>query len=274
MSGIARNFRLLAILLTLGTIRLPAVKRQVRRFANGLARTMLRLRARSYATTGETVTLVIAPHQDDEVLGCGGLIARKRLEGFPVHVVFITDGGASHPDHPALTKTAVAARRETEARAALRKLGVETPAIHFLGAQDGTLAWQTPEQASEVAGRLRELIARMKPDEIFAAYRKDGSSEHEAAFGLLKQALQDSTHPVRLYEYPVWSWWNPALLIRPCFSARRVVRFDFKGYGFLKQDALACYRSQFEPTPPWKTPLISADFTALFSMPEEYYFEI
>ncbi len=274
MSGLARNFRILATLLTLGTIRLPAVKRQARRLTSGLARWTLRLRAQPYASDGEPITLVIAPHQDDEVLGCGGLIARKRLEGFPVHVVFITDGGASHSDHPTLTKAAVAALRETEARAALRKLGVETPAIHFLGAPDGTLAWQTPEQAVEIAGRLRELITRVRPDEIFAAYRKDGSSEHEAAFGLLQRALQDGTHPVRLYEYPLWSWWNPALLVRPGFSARRVVRFDFNGYGFLKHEALDAYRSQFKPTPPWKSPLISADFTALFEKPEEFYFEI
>ncbi|MFA6286225.1 MAG: PIG-L family deacetylase [Opitutaceae bacterium] len=274
MSGLARNLRLLATILTLGTIRLPAVKRQARRLGSGLARRMLRLRARPYAAQGEPVALVIAPHQDDEVLGCGGLIARKRLEGFPVHVVFITDGAASHPDHPTLAKGDVAALRETEALSALRILGVETPAIHFLGAPDGTLAWQTPEQAAEVAGKLRELIARVKPDEIFAAYRKDGSSEHEAAFGLLSLALQGNARPVRLYEYPVWSWWNPALLVRPGFSARRVVRFDFKGYGFLKRDALAAYRSQFEPTPPWKTPLLSPDFTALFAKPEEFYFEI
>ena len=39
--------------------------------------------------------LVVAPHQDDETLGCGGLIARKRYEGLPVHVVFITDGSAT-----------------------------------------------------------------------------------------------------------------------------------------------------------------------------------
>src|SRR5690349_14548383 len=50
----------------------------------------------------ELPTVVIAPHQDDETLACGGVIARKRSEGLPVHVIFITDGSASHPGHPRL----------------------------------------------------------------------------------------------------------------------------------------------------------------------------
>jgi LmbE family N-acetylglucosaminyl deacetylase len=274
MSGLARNLRLLANVLTLGAIRLPAVKRQARRIASGFARRLLCLRALPYAAQGEPVTLVIAPHQDDEVLGCGGLIARKRLEGYPVHVAFITDGRASHTHHPTLSPADIAAWRANEARDALRKLGVEIPAIHFLGAADGTLDSLTLEQSSKVVGQLRALIERVRPDEIFAAYRNDGSSEHEAAFVLLQRALQDCTRPVRLYEYLVWSCWNPALLIRPFFTCRQIVRFEFKGYGFLKTGALAAYRSQFAPTPPWKNPLLGADFTGLFAKSEEFYLEI
>jgi len=274
MSGLARSLRIFATLVTLGTIRLPTFKSRARRLASGLARRMLRLRSQAYVARGERITLVIAPHQDDEVLGCGGLIAKKRLEGCPVHVAFITDGRASHPHHPTLTPADVATWRAKEAREALRKLGVESPAIHFLGATDATLASLTPEQSSKLIYQLRALIENVRPDEIFAAYRKDGSSEHEAAFVLLQRSLQGYTRPFRLYEYLVWSWWNPALLIHPFFTSRRVVRFDFHGYGFLKNSALASYRSQFTPTPPWEQPLLKSNFTGLFAKPEEFYFEI
>src|SRR5689334_3255841 len=43
--------------------------------------------------------LIISPHQDDEVLGCGGVIGLKREQGIPVQVVFITDGAGSHSWH-------------------------------------------------------------------------------------------------------------------------------------------------------------------------------
>lgn len=37
--------------------------------------------------------IVFSPHQDDEALGCGGMIALKREQGIPIKVVFVTDGG-------------------------------------------------------------------------------------------------------------------------------------------------------------------------------------
>src|SRR5690606_38092378 len=42
--------------------------------------------------------LVIAPHPDDETLGCGGVIALATCRNVRVHTVFVTDGGASHPN--------------------------------------------------------------------------------------------------------------------------------------------------------------------------------
>ncbi|MFA6961794.1 MAG: PIG-L family deacetylase [Opitutaceae bacterium] len=267
------NIRRLAVLATVGMICIPAVKHRCRRLAGGLARLVLRLRSRPYVPEGNPIALIIAPHPDDEVMGCGGLIARKRLEGHPVHVVFVTDGGASHPGHPTLSRADVVLLRATEARTALRELGVETPSIHFLEAADGTLAWQAPEQASSLARRLGELISRVRPDEIFTPCRHDGSSEHDACFILLEHALRESTDTSRIFEYPIWCWWNPIRLIRPALVSRRVLRLGFKNHGFIKQRALAAYRSQFEPTPPWKNPLIPPDFASLFTTPEEFYFE-
>ena len=65
--------------------------------------------------------VVLAPHPDDETLGCGGLIALKRSLGAPVRVIFMTDGAGSHSgvDRPALTAT-----RKEEASAACNVLGV------------------------------------------------------------------------------------------------------------------------------------------------------
>src|SRR6476646_4617280 len=80
--------------------------------------------------------LIVAPHQDDETLGCGGLIALKREQGIPVQVVFITDGAASHTWHPRFKAGEIAPIRKQEALTALAILGVEQTQIHFLDKRD------------------------------------------------------------------------------------------------------------------------------------------
>jgi LmbE family N-acetylglucosaminyl deacetylase len=246
----------------------------VGRFAlHRLGRCILRIRSTKYSFDVSRIALVIAPHPDDEAFGCGGLIARKRLAGQPVHIVFVTDGSLSHPHHPTLTPNALVALRENEARESLRTLEVDSDGIHFLDIRDGSLAHLSAADSTDLTERLRLLLRTIKADEIFLPSRRDGSSEHEAVFRLLQSALREISPLPRVFEFPVWSWWNPFLLLRDCLATRRVLRVDLTGCVFLKRAAIACHRSQVEPCPPWTQPVQSADFTRLFLCGEEYYYE-
>jgi LmbE family N-acetylglucosaminyl deacetylase len=257
-----------------GTRRVPTIKRLVRRALSRVIRQGLRWRAHAYCPDGESDMLVFAPHPDDEVLGCGGLIARKRLEGSPVHIAYLTDGSESHPDHPAISPEAVAEMRENEARQATRRLGVESTAVVFLKARDGALAHLDPAAAAELMGKIAIILKEVRPDEIFLPFHHDGSSEHNAAFRLVAGALAQTKIKVRIFAFPVWSWWNPLLLIRPLFTVRKVWRNDFRGYEHIKKQALATYASQVEPVPPWTNPVLSSEFVSFFSSPEEFFFQI
>jgi len=259
--------------LTLNGVRSPWIKRIMRRAINRAVAALLRLRSHDYVLGDESVALFVAPHQDDSSLGCGGLIARKRLNGCGVHVVYVTDGSASHPGHPTLTSEALATLRESEGRAALSHLGVDRLAVHFLGARDGTLAHLSPAAESALQAEFNRLLLAVRPDEVFLPYRRDGSSEHEAASRLFLGALAGTGIKPRLYEYLVWSWWNPLRLLRPWLTARHVWRFRFPGYEGIKSAALKCYSSQFEPTPPWSEPVLDRDFARMFKRPCEFYLE-
>ena len=72
--------------------------------------------------------LVIAPHFDDEVLGCGGLVARLTAAGGSVRVVFCSDGGGDTTDPE--RRRAEGARRRAEARGAAAVLGLEIGRAH------------------------------------------------------------------------------------------------------------------------------------------------
>lgn len=272
--SVRRHFALCLAVVTLGASRVPWVKLALRRALSFVVRIALRIRAHDYTSPPGSVTLVLAPHQDDESLGSGGLIASKRLSAQPVHVAFITDGAASHAGHPTVAPADLALCRADEARLALRRLGVETPAIHFLNAPDGRLAHLSATERDALVAGLVGLLNTIAPDEIFLPFRRDGSTEHEAAFRLVALALLRVRRCPRICEFPVWSWWNPLLLLAPVFRVRRVLRFRFQGYAFLKTSAVSAYRSQIEPSPPWRNAILSPAFVAFFSTDEEFFFEL
>jgi len=90
----------------------------------------------------EGPVLVIAPHMDDESLGCGLLLAsHPRKES--LHVLFVTDGSHS-PEHARgaseSSRRELAQIREREAREAAAVFGLPPANVEFLGLEDGTLA--------------------------------------------------------------------------------------------------------------------------------------
>ena len=91
--------------------------------------------------------LVLAPHPDDEVIGCGGLIALHVREGRQVRVVVVTDGA----------EAGNATVREEESRRALRLLG--NIQCDFLGFHDRRLA----EESDALKNRMREILIDFKP---------------------------------------------------------------------------------------------------------------
>jgi LmbE family N-acetylglucosaminyl deacetylase len=269
--GVRHIIITLIVLTSLTRIDQRRAKELTRGVAIRLCRRLLGWVSRPYRLcTGPCV--VFAPHQDDETLGCGGLIARKRNEGLPVHVVFITDGGASHPGHPLLSGAEIIRRRHAEALAALAVLGVESCAIHFLNEPDGTLHHLSADRESTLVDKISRLLVEIQPEEIFLPCSPDGSSEHDAAFTVISRSLTTTGLRPDVWQYPVWSWWNPMLLIERmiftdghCFQATE----DFRP---IKALALGNYRTQIEPQAPWRHPALPPELVRIFNSDAEYFF--
>jgi LmbE family N-acetylglucosaminyl deacetylase len=144
--------------------------------------------------------VVFAPHQDDEVLGCGGTIIRKLRAGAKVTIVFMTDGSASHPH--LIPGDEMKRIRTEEALAACRLLGVGGEDVLFLGFQDGQLG----SHLDEAEQRVGDLLRRLQPAEVFIPHYHDGSPDHLATTRAVLAALRAHLPTATVYEFPVWLW--------------------------------------------------------------------
>ena len=91
----------------------------------------------SVRSVGRGVALVLAPHPDDEVFGCGGAIMRHVADGDPVHVAIVTDGGWQ-VEAGADSETYIRLRR-SESLCAAKILDYGTPV--FWGLEDRNLSY-------------------------------------------------------------------------------------------------------------------------------------
>lgn len=131
-----------------------------------------------------TRILVVAAHPDDEVLGCGGTIAKHSEEGVEVHILFMADGeGARQPEKMA---DAVQQRQQAAAKAALC-LGAQPP--RFLGLPDNRMD-EIP--LLEIVQRLERHIAEIEPFRIYTHHGGDLNIDHR----LTHQAVLTACRPV------------------------------------------------------------------------------
>jgi LmbE family N-acetylglucosaminyl deacetylase len=190
-----------------------------------------------------------------------------------VNLAFITDGRASHPFHAVVTPAEIATRRRAEAMAASSVLGIDPDRVAFLGAPDGALAQLQEEDIKKILEGIAGLLSRVMPEAILLPCRSDGSSEHDAAFRLVHRALDSTGLRPRIFEYPVWSWWNPVLLLRSMFGYKRIWRVELGSAQAVKARAMALYLSQTIPIPPDITPALPIGFASMFLSKAEFLLE-
>lgn len=170
--------------------------------------------------------LVIAPHPDDESIGCGGMIRLHVEGGDPIRLVVLTSGEDGLARE---SKERAQAIREAEARAAARVLGVHR--LDFLRLPDRGLAECIPVAAAD----LVDILAGDPPHVIYLPHPADAHPDHEAAYPIVKAALAGirSIGQAELRGYEVWT---------PMPLHSWVA--DISAVMDTKLRAILCYRSQ------------------------------
>lgn len=146
--------------------------------------------------------LVLAPHPDDELIGCGGTLLRLRDAGASVTVIQATDGAdaASLLRAPPDVRRAV---RLDEARTVAAAAGFA-----------GMIAWGEPNEAfhasDALADRLRRTLEELRPALVFVPFVTDVHPDHVTCARLLARALAGAAEPAGatgdavVASYEVW----------------------------------------------------------------------
>jgi LmbE family N-acetylglucosaminyl deacetylase len=186
-------------------------------------------------------SLILAPHPDDESLGCGGLIAAACAQGRPPLVVCVSDGAASHPESVLFPPERLAAIRQTELRNACAQLGLAAAHVHALGLPDTRVPTQGPSFDAAVA-RIAALARAQGVTTMFASWQHDPHADHAATARLAEAAARAAG--TQLLFYPVWGWLLPDDHPLPA-SAIRGARLAIGAHLAAKRRAIAAHASQY-----------------------------
>ena len=185
--------------------------------------------SRALSLRGVRRALIVAPHPDDETIGCAGLILRLLRGGARVDILVVTDGAASHQNSASHPPHRLAAVRARETRAACARLGVTAGRLRMLGLPDGGLTGLAPGRA----GLLHRALARHAcADLICLPDPGDAHPDHRRTAQACRGALGRA---VRL-AYLVWP--------RAGHAPRRTHHLVLGRDRATKTRALACHRTQ------------------------------
>lgn len=175
--------------------------------------------------TGRRV-VVVAPHADDEVLGCGGTIQHLRATGCRVFVHIVANRVIEHREDPVYV-----ARTKRAAESVARILGVEQ--VFYGDLPDERL----DAPLIDVITSIEKVMEAVTPDVVFVPNATDSDQDHRAVAKACRVACR-SVDTVFAYEVP-----GPSRGFVPNYYV------DISRYLAMKITAMKCYDGEMRPYP-------------------------
>ena len=167
-------------------------------------------------------SLILAPHPDDDILGCGGtILATNSVAEW--HCVYITDGSLSH--HPTLGPRQLGEMRKSEAEEVCKQAGVRP------------LFLDHPNEAVKIEDShcLTQLLVELRPDIVYLPFFMDFHVDHRVTNTLFLEASKTARIQPIVISYQVQS----------CIPKEFVnLGFDISDFFEEKRRLLTLYRSQ------------------------------
>lgn len=184
---------------------------------------LIRMKAGCYPTLpSSSLSIIVAPHPDDEVFGCTGLMQRLISEGKQVELILMTGGGKSHAGCCDVDEMDLIRHRRELTKNAASVYGLQGEHIHFLDYPDGGISQEHP-QKSVLVSLLQHLVEGQASVAVFYPHRKgEGWSDHLATSSIIGKLCDEICPKATQYEYCVWFWfynfwkmdWKHACLLK------------------------------------------------------------
>ncbi len=145
--------------------------------------------------------IVFCAHNDDQIIGVGGTLARYAKEGIDVTTVIFSYGILSHPH---FKKKVAVGMRVKESRAADKILGLEE--TYYLGLKEGKFRSDFDER--NMQSKLCAMIKEKNPSKIFTHSIDDAHPDHRATYDIVMGLIEKARYKGDVYSFEVWHLFN------------------------------------------------------------------
>ncbi|MBD3202682.1 hypothetical protein GF327_00165 [Candidatus Woesearchaeota archaeon] len=147
----------------------------------------------------ETV-LVLCAHNDDQIIGVGGTLAKYAKQGKHIITVIFSYGEKSHPH---LKKDVIIKQRVKESISANKILCGEDSEIYYLGLSETKFTKEIKEK--NIAKQIKKIIKEKKPGKIFTHSIDDPHPDHRAIYKFVSEFLEEINYKGDVYSFNVWN---------------------------------------------------------------------
>ena len=177
--------------------------------------------------------VVFCAHNDDQILGIGGTLAKYAEEGINIVTIIFSFGELTHP----WLKTKVAAEmRIKESKKADKVLGGKV--IQYFGLKEGNFLDE--KKKPKIKQKIMEIIKKYKPIKIFTHNLDDPHPDHKAVNHVVTEVLDEMKYEGNVYSFDVWNILNLRFRRRNLPELVVDITNTFKK----KIDACKCHKSQ------------------------------
>lgn len=216
--------------------------------------------------------VIIAPHMDDEVLACGGMVAQLSDKN-RIHVIYATDGSQSPVPvfrWQGKASSELGKIRMQESIDAMKRLDVPEQNLHFLCLPDSKLS----KNGLVLQRAIYKIIKSIDPQFIFVPFRFDRHPDHLAVNHAIASEVAQDRIQARVVEYFVYHRWRllPKRDIRNYVKKQYLFQLDIARVAKQKRQALDCFVSQATNFYRWQTrPILTSSLLDEECQTPEYF---